>query len=88
MSTHTHVGYRKASDSECRHIRSGRNLKGGKRHALVADDGIDRWYRALCGKRVYNERTDMYGDPIVPNVRHVGDTEARPVTRARCQKVK
>ena len=87
-TTHTHIGHRKESGSECQHIRSGRrNLGDGQIHALNATDGCDRWYAALCGVRVSNERTDMYGDPIAPNVSPISEVNARRVTCARCSRL-
>lgn len=85
MSNHTHVGCKAHVGSY--QVDGGLNWernhdpRPGRRHALTG--GPDE-FRSLCGEWVLLRDKDMYGDPIVPNVRPVGDVEARPVTCKRC----
>jgi hypothetical protein len=89
VTTHTHVGCR-AHTGYTHHGRlSGHTEpRPGVRHALNRSPRPARGYLpdyvSLCGEGVHARLADEFGGPVVPNVRPVGDPEARPVTCKRC----
>jgi len=81
--THTHAGCR----SQVGYVHSGAKLWGhripreGEVHAL--NGGPDH-FRALCGKEVYLQRFNEWGEEATPNVRPIDHPEAAKVTCKRC----